>query len=374
MRILLLGNYPYLKSQSMNRFAGVLYEQLSAAGHQVRLLKPKPVFGRILPSATGLGKWFGYLDRFLLFRPLLKKAVDWAEFVHICDQANAIYIPWLNRKPHVVTCHDMLTIRSALGEIKGHTIGLTGKVYQRWILSGLNQARHVACVSKTTYDDVLRLTGMEAERISVVLNGFNYPYHPMGQKEKAYHLKQIGIADATPFFLHVGSNDWNKNKEGLLRIFCQLTHLVVGKKWHLVLAGQGLNDQLRFLAQKIGISDRIREASDLTNEQMCALYSSAEGLIFPSLAEGFGWPIVEAQACGCPLFTSNRAPMTEIGGSAAVYFDPLEEVDAADIILKAIQNGDYIKEHGYRNAMKYSTKAMVSGYVDCYRLVMSMNC
>ena len=371
MRILLLGNYPYLKSQSMDRFAGVLDDQLSAAGHQVRLLKPQPVFGRILPSATGLGKWFGYLDRFLLFRPLLKQAADWAEVVHICDQANAVYIPWLNRKPHVVTCHDMLTIRSALGEINEHTIGPTGKVYQRWILTGLNQAQHVACVSKTTFGDVLRLTGLEAERISVVRNGLNYPYRPMSEKQKFYHLQQIGMADARPFFMHVGSNDWNKNKEGLLRIFCQLTHLAVGKKWHLVLVGQGLTDELRFLAQKIGISDRIREASDVTNEQMCALYSTAEGLIFPSLAEGFGWPIVEAQACGCPLFISNRVPMTEIGGNAAVYFDPLEEVGAAEIILKTIQKEDYIKEYGYLNAMKYSTKAMISAYVDCYRLVAS---
>ena len=142
----------------------------------------------------------------------------------------------------------------------------------------------------------------------------------------SYHLEQIGIEDTGPFFLHVGNNDWNKNRKGLLRIFYQFTRLALGNKLHLVLAGQGLTDELRFLAQKIGISDRIREAPDVTNEQLCALYSTAEGLIFPSLAEGFGWPIIEAQACGCPLFTSNRAPMTEIGGSAAVYFDPVDEV------------------------------------------------
>jgi glycosyltransferase involved in cell wall biosynthesis len=371
MRILLLGNYPYLKSQSMDRFAGVLYDQLRAAGHQVCLLKPQPVFGRILPSATGLGKWLGYLDRFLLFRPLLKQAADWTEVVHICDQANAVYIPSLNRKPHVVTCHDMLAIRSALGEITEHTTGLTGRVYQRRILSGLKQARHVACVSKTTYGDVLRLTRLDADRVSVVRNGLNYPYWPMNAKQTFYHLEKIGISDSRPFFLHVGSNDWNKNREGLLRIFFQLTRLAVGKKWYLVLAGQGLTDELRFLAQKIGISDRIREAPDVTNEQLRALYSTAEGLIFPSLAEGFGWPIIEAQACGCPLFVSNRVPMTEIGGSAAVYFDPLEEVGAAEIIWETIQKEDDIKEFGYHNAMKYSTKAMISGYVDCYRLVVS---
>jgi glycosyltransferase involved in cell wall biosynthesis len=371
MRILLLGNYPFLKCYSMDKFAGVLNDQLRIAGHKVRLLKPKPFFGRMLPSTKGLGKWLGYLDRFLLFRALLKQAVDWAEVVHICDQANAVYIPWLYRKPHVVTCHDMLAIRSALNEIAEHTTGPSGKVYQRWILTGLKQARHVVCVSKATSDDLLRLTGFDAARVSIVRNGLNYPYRPMGKKLSVYHLEQIGLAGAEPFFMHVGSNEWNKNKEGLLRIFCQLNRLVAGKKWHLVLAGHSLTDDLRFLAQKIGISDRIREAPNVTNDQLRALYSSTEGLIFPSLAEGFGWPIIEAQACGCPVFTSDRPPMTEVGGNGAVYFDPLNETGAARMICNALQGKEVLRKQGVWNAMKYSTGAMISDYVDCYRLVLS---
>jgi glycosyltransferase involved in cell wall biosynthesis len=353
----------------MDRFAGVLYDRLRATGHPVRLIKPQPFFGRVLPSATGFGKWLGYLDRFLIFRPVLKHSADWADIVHICDQANAIYTPLLNRKPHLVTCHDMLSIRSALGEITEHKTGPTGKVYQRWILSGIKQARYVACVSKTTYDDLLRLTGLETDRVSVVRNGLNYAYHPMSEKLSYFHLAQIGIADTRPFFLHVGNNNWYKNKQGLLRIFSQLTHLASGKNLHLVLAGQALTNSLRFLAQKIGVYDRIRETPNLTNEQLCALYSCAEGLIFPSLEEGFGWPIIEAQACGCPVFTSNRAPMTENSGSAAVFFDPLNETVAARIIWKAIQHKALLQERGYQNAMKFSTEIMISDYVDYYRQI-----
>jgi glycosyltransferase involved in cell wall biosynthesis len=353
----------------MDRFAGVLYDGLRATGHLVRLLKPQPFLGRMFPSATGLGKWLGYLDRFLVFSLILKQAADWADVVHICDHANAVYIPWLNRKPHVVTCHDMLAIRSAFNEITEHKTGPTGKVYQRWILAGLKQTRHVACVSRTTYDDVLRLTGLEPDRVSVLRNGLNYKYHHMSENLSLYHLEQIGIADAVPFLLHVGSNDWYKNKEGLLRIFCKFIRLAAGKKWHLVLAGQGLTDGLLFLAQEIGISDRIRETPNVTNQQLCALYSRAEGLIFPSLAEGFGWPIIEAQACGCPVFSSNRRPMTELGGDGAVYFDPLGVSEAAGIILQAIQNKDHLRERGYRNAAKFSTWDMIDAYIQLYRHV-----
>ena len=371
MKVLLLGNYPYLRSQSMDRFAGLLYDGLRATGHQVRLLKPQPVFGRMLPSATGLGKWLGYLDRFLLFFPLLKQAADWADVVHICDQANAVYAPCLNRKPHVVTCHDMISIRSALGEFTENTTGPTGKVYQHWILSGLKQARHVACVSNATYNDVLRLTGLNTGKVSLVRNGLNFPYRRMGKLESLYYLEQIGLGNCQPFFLHVGGNQWYKNKKGLLRIFRQLLNLERIQRPKLVLAGESLDHQLRLVAKELGISDRLLETPNVTNEQLCALYSSAEGFIFPSFAEGFGWPIVEAQACGCPVFTSNIAPMTEIGGHAAVYIDSLDAGSAAKIIWKEIQNREAIKECGYNNAKKYSIRAMITGYVDCYDLVVS---
>ena len=353
----------------MDRFAAVLNNGLRDAGHVVRLLKPKPFFGRIWPSATRLGKWLGYLDRFLLFRPKLKQTAEWADVVHICDQANAVYTPCLKRKPHILTCHDMNAIRSALVEFSEHTTGLTGKVFQHWILYGLKQAQHVVCVSKNTYDDVMRLTGLEHERVSLVKNGFNYPYRRMDEVECLKYLWQIGLGNCQPFFLHVGGNYWYKNKKGLLRIFNQLINLQQIQQLKLVIAGENLDHQQQLLAIKLGISGRIQEIPNVTNEQLCALYSSAEGLIFPSLAEGFGWPIIEAQACGCPVFTSNRSPMTEIGGNAAVYFDPIDEVSAAEIIWKTIQSNGDIQARGYHNTKQYSTMTMIMEYVDCYKLV-----
>jgi glycosyltransferase involved in cell wall biosynthesis len=366
MKILLVGNYPYLKSQSMDRFAGMIETGMKAAGHQIRLLKPPPVIGRILPSATGVGKWLGYLDRFILFRPSFKRAADWADVVHICDNANAVYVPWLEGKPHVVTCHDMLAIRSALGEIRHQQTGPTGRVYQRWILAGLKEAQHVACVSETTREDLLRLAGIAPDRVSVIRNGFNYPYRPMSVEESICQLKQTGLGDVRPYFLHMGGNFWYKNRIGLLRIFAQLTRLDGGRSYHLLLAGDGTNGQLGVLSNKLGISEEIKSAHNVTDEQLRALYSVAEGLIFPSLAEGFGWPIIEAQACGCPVFTSNRKPMTEVGGDGAVYFDPLDEAGAAEIILQAIYNKDHMRQRGFRNAMKYSTLAMTEAYVRAY--------
>jgi len=355
----------------MDRFAVMLCDGLKGCGHEVRWLKPAPFIGRFHPSSTGFGKWLGYPDRFILFRPVLMKAAQWADIVHICDQANAVYIPWLKEKPHVVTCHDMLAIRSALGEIPEHQTGLTGRIYQGWILRGLERAMHVTCVSDATREDVLRITKLLPKNVSVVRNGLNYPYRPMSSDEAIGHLKKIGIDYGRPFFLHVGGNFWYKNKAGLLRIFARMIRLDDNNNANLLFAGAALPEELAQLARELGVYDRIRTAIYVTNKELCALYSAAQGLIFPSFAEGFGWPIIEAQACGCPVFTSNRKPMTDVGGQGAVYFDPEDEAGAAEIIINSIKSKCQLIQRGFQNAASHTAENMVSGYIDKYRQILS---
>lgn len=365
MKVLLIGNYSYLKSQSMDRFAAMLYDGLKNCGHDVCLLKPQPFIGRLRPSPVGIGKWLGYLDRFILFRPKLLEMIEWADVVHICDQANSVYVPWLKGKPHVVTCHDMLAIRSALEEIPEHQTRITGKIYQRWILLNLKKAMRVVCVSETTREDVLRLTGLLPEKVTVVYNGLNYPYRPMPEEEFSEYLKKMDLVRCRPFFLHVGNNNWYKNRPGLLRIFAQIIHRN-SSNWHLVLAGAPMPENLIRLARELNIQGRIRQAINLSNKQLCALYSAAVGLIFPSLAEGFGWPILEAQACGCPVFTSNSKPMTEVAGGGAAHFDPNNVYSAADQILNFLKNKKSLVESGYQNIVKYSAEEMIFGYINEY--------
>ena len=74
------------------------------------------------------------------------------------------------------------------------------------------------------------------------------------------------------------------------------------------------------------------EVVEPSDEDLRSLYSGAAALLFPSLYEGFGWPLIEAQSCGCPVITSNRSPMTEVAGSAALYIDPANESAAAALI------------------------------------------
>ncbi|WP_367027021.1 glycosyltransferase [Methylococcus sp. ANG] len=112
--------------------------------------------------------------------------------------------------------------------------------------------------------------------------------------------------------------------------------------------------------------------TDVVNEDLRALYSLADTLIFPSLQEGFGWPIIEAQACGCPVVTSNIAPMTEVGGNGAVYINPREETSAASIIAEMQGRRELLKQAGFANAARFSMESMTSGYLGAYSAVLNM--
>ena len=82
----------------------------------MRVVRPCPVVGQAgLPR--GATKWAGYFDKFVLFPREFRKAMNWTDIVHICDHSNSVYMKHVGNRPHVVTCHDLLAVRSALGEI-----------------------------------------------------------------------------------------------------------------------------------------------------------------------------------------------------------------------------------------------------------------
>ena len=318
MKILLIGNYIHDLQLSMQLFAKTLETGLRQLGHEVLLIRPEPTLGRFKPSYKGIGKWLGYIDKFFIFPQRLRKAMSWADVVHICDHSNAFYTKYLKKVPHLVTCHDLLAIRSALGEIKENLTKWTGRQLQRMILNGLKRAMYLVCMSESTKDDLLRIAKVNSRNVSVVYYGFNYPYSPIERTEAKKILRSIEMETDHPFFLHVGKESWYKNRFGVLDIFRYIIQLQKTSQYILVFAGNRLTEKMRKFAKAHHLEDKVLEVILPKGKELEALYSTATALLYPSLNEGFGWSIIEAQACGCPVFTTNRAPMTEAGGDAAV--------------------------------------------------------
>ncbi|PLZ94373.1 glycosyltransferase family 4 protein, partial [Fischerella thermalis] len=370
MKVLLVGNYKLDAIESMDRFASMLETYLSKCNIQVRVISPRLYFGKIILYSNLLKKWLGYIDKLILFPFQLQKAASWADIVHICDHGNAIYTKYLQKIPHLVTCHDLFAIRAGLGEFPEHKTGWTGKKLQQMMLKGLNQAQMVVCVSEQTKNDLLRLSSLSENRISVISMGLNYPYAPMQTTEAKEILASLGIPANSNFILHVGANHWYKNRIGVLSIFYELMLRLQQTNFYLVMVGKPFTDEMHQLIKKYNMTEKVIELVAVDNEHLQALYSSATTLLFPSLHEGFGWPIIEAQACGCAVFTSNRPPMNIVGGEAAIYIDPKNPQAAAEKIIYYLPKLENFKTKSLINSQKFRTEKMISEYIDIYQKIL----
>jgi glycosyltransferase involved in cell wall biosynthesis len=139
-------------------------------------------------------------------------------------------------------------------------------------------------------------------------------------REQALAVGQVlPLLDGQPFLFHIG-NTWYKNRLGLLAIWEHLHQL--GLPQHLVLVGTADAALEAWLEQRPQLRPWLHGLEHTSDEVVVALYNLAAALLFPSHAEGFGWPILEALACGCPVITTNRPPMTEVGGEAVTTIPP----------------------------------------------------
>lgn len=367
MKVLLVANYESDRQESMLRFAAALDAGLRAVGCDVIVARPPAVFGRLRRGNTGVAKWLGYLDKFVLFPPRLRLLARRVDVVHICDHSNSMYVPHVAARPHLVTCNDMLAIRSALGEFPQNRTGWTGRVLQRWILKNLRCAARLTCISVATRGDVLRLTAQPPERVSVTYMGLNHPYAPIAEVANAAEARRCGAAfDAEvfarhglpeqPYLIHVGGTQWYKNRAGVLA-----AHAALGADApRLVIVGRGGP-----------LPAHVDHRTDVDNAALAALYSGAELLLFPSIEEGFGWPIIEAQACGCRVVTTGKPPMTEVGGHAAIYVsDPCDPEAIAARMRDALAQDPVTRRgfvaNGFENAARFSTARMIRQYRAIY--------
>jgi len=368
--VLLIGNYPLDRQQSMQRFTNMMLQGLTVAGVAAEVAAPAPVFGKFLGAQNFIGKWLAYVDKFVLFpRQLRKRIARRPAIMHICDHSNAMYADGAAAAnvPVAVTCHDLIAVRSALGQDLHCPVSFTGRLLQRWILRSLRRADVVVCVSQATRDDAEQLISGHgpSPKLEVISNGLNYPYRKLSQSETGERLKNVrGLA--WPFVLHVGSNLPRKNRDGVLRIFARTKD-----KWdaRLVLAGDPLDSEQVSLAERLKILDRIVEIKDAPDQLLEGLYSSAIALLYPSLSEGFGWPIIESQACGCPVVCSDIPPMPETAGDAGLFHDATDESGFAADLLRLNDSAERAiwSEKSVRNSERFSTAKMISGYIDAYR-------
>jgi glycosyltransferase involved in cell wall biosynthesis len=377
VKLILVCNYPLDRQQSMLRFGALLREQWQRRGWEVECLAPKAnvITTRLAASRRG-SKWAGYLDKYILFPSQLARSLRATRstmqaghaVVHVVDHSNSVYVPQHPGFPWVVTCHDLLAVRGALGEDTDCPASRLGRWLQRAIVRGLGRATAIVSDSSSTGRDVERLVpaplGQLRRTISLSLH---HPYRRIARDEALARLgTAAGVPWMKPFLLHVGSNLPRKNKPGVLRVFAQAAGDWPG---NLVFCGAEIPPEVRELARSLGLSHRVFAQPVLSDPQLEAAYSLAHALVFPSKCEGFGWPVIEAQACGCPVICSDRTSLPEVGGIAALVYPFEDEAGMAHAVrqLVAPEMRSAVAARGAANLQRFTTDRMIDAYGEVYQ-------
>jgi glycosyltransferase involved in cell wall biosynthesis len=388
MKLILICHPSFSRSQSMPRFAGMLKAAYAARGHSVEVWAPSAKVYNWVPPGR-LSRWAGYVDQYLLFPMAMRSAVTRAPkdtlFV-FCDQALGPWVPVVRHRPHVVHVHDLLALRSALGEIPENPTSITGRIYQRYIRRGFRKARHFISISRKTQADLHRVGGVSAITSEVVYNGLNFPFSPLAYVECQKILSGAGLpVPASGMLLHVGGGQWYKNLPGVIHLYAHYA-AEFDAPLPLWCVSPEPNSAVHSALRKVPAAGKVLFFNKLESRVLQAAYSMADALLFPSLAEGFGWPLIEAQACGCPVVTTDEAPMNEVGGDAAQYLPRLTaggDIDAwasngarqlIKVLSRTLEDKRQFAERAVKWSSHFSVDKAIDSYLTIYENVLSLTC
>ncbi|MBU3028346.1 glycosyltransferase [Zobellia galactanivorans] len=364
----------------MPRFASYLSDGMQKLGHSVEVLRPKPYLSQLPLKGSGK-KWLGYLDQYVIFSIslFLKSRFSSEKNLYVLsDQALGLWAPIISKKAHVIHCHDFLAFKSAKGEISANPVGFTGKLYQKIIHKGFSKAENFISVSKNTMLELEDLLPQKPQISTYVYNGLNSIFEEGNPTIARKNLsEELNISMADGYFLHVGGNQFYKNRIGLIKIYNHWRD-ISELKLPLLLIGTAPDQNTRNEYASSKYKDDIIFSSGLSDDMVKQAYQGASVFIFPSLAEGFGWPIAEAMACGCPVVTTNSAPMNEVGGEAAIYIENVDTFDnleswaqsaskiIEDLVTKKEEELMIIRKTGLENAKRFNSNKTIADINDIY--------
>lgn len=256
---------------------------------------------------------------------------------------NPYFLKYLGYKPFVLTVYDMVH------EIFPEYFSLDNSII-KWKKVLIEKAAKVIAISENTKKDIIKIYDtVDEDKITVIYLG-----NSIDVDVENNHIKNIINNFPDKYILFVGTRNIYKNFYFFIESIVPVLH--AEKDVQIVCVGEPFTVAEQKFFKNIGIYDRIYQFS-VNDNTLAHIYKNAIALVFPSLYEGFGFPVLEAFGCGCPTILSDSSSLREVGGDAAIYFNPKDPASLKSAITKVICNEglrDDLKSKGYIQREKFS--------------------
>lgn len=309
--------------------------------------------------------WYSWREQIILPAQLLKERLDLVHFPHFNS-------PILYPGKSIVTIHDITPFF-----FPGHKMNswFRRQAFKAVFASSIRKAEKVIAVSNSTKEDIIKHFGAEPRKIEVIYEGVgdNFKILPNRDKIKKDIAEKYGII--RPFIFYAGVWRNHKNVAGLIKAFAILRK-ELGGGCQLVIGGKEDTHYPEILKaiKDLDLEKDIICPGFIPEEELVLFYNACELFVIPSFYEGFGLTGLEAFACGAPVAVSNIAPLKEILGPAAEYFDPHNYEEMARVMKEVLTDKplrDKMVKSGLEKAQKYSWRKMAEETLKIYLKILS---
>lgn len=342
----------------MRRYYSVLYNGLLDAGIEIVFPEKSPFskepiekkfLDEVLPEKAKrfVDKLSFYRTRKNYYRALSELEYD---LVYITSPAfETDFLNHIQKKPFVMTVHDTMQISRGLHTFIDEPRDTLALGYLA------KHAERVASVSEYTKNDLCKKYLVDRSKIQTV-------YLANFLNSEAEEIQDL----PKKYILNVGTRNGRKN---FLEWIKAVSPFLIKRPELYVIVTGALTEYEQYFFRKLGVSKNILSKEEITDPQLVTLYKKAMCLVYPSLYEGFGLPVIEAMANGCPVIASNCTSIPEVAGSAALYIDPMEPESMLNALENFIENPvlqNELSEKGRKQSEKFSKEAFIFGMIDVF--------
>jgi len=271
--------------------------------------------------------------------------------------------PLLPPRRFVLTVHDATPWKFA------ETMSRKARVYFRSTLGlWIRRSRLIITPSEASKREIAGHFGVSQERVRVILHGVRNSLRPLGMGERADLPSRLSLDK--PYVLFVGTVEPRKNLAVAIRALARLR--ARGHRCQLVIAGRLAwgTAEVERVCEEEGVKDSVILAGHVSDTELTALYRHAVCLVQPSLHEGFGYPLAEAMALGCPVIASNISPHVEVLGDAGVYISPQDVDGLTEELSRMLRDAEFraaLVAKAAERSQQFTWKRSAERTLDAYR-------